>query len=308
MEALALQTMPFLDLLAGLRTGWANTLFSALTWLGDEITLLAVIIVFLWCVDKRRGFYIATVSFTGMVANQFLKLFCRVPRPWVLREDFQIVEAARGTAGDYSFPSGHTQASVGIFAGIAHWTDKKWLRAVCIALAVIVPFSRMYLGVHTPLDIAAAAVVALALVFALKPVFQRGDPNGIRRVLIAQAVLSALALLLAAVLIRPEEMDPVNLNNSMKSLATLCGASVGLVCSFEADVRWLHYDTRTAAWWGQALKLILGMVIVIALREGGKAVFGKSLVVYGVLHFVLVVFAGIVWPMTFKWFAKLGKK
>ena len=80
--------------------------------------------------------------------------------------------------------------------------------------------------------------------------------------------------------------------------------NIQLVNGVSAD----SFDPGGTVSLGQALKLILGMVIVIALREGGKAVFGKSLVVYGVLHFVLVVFAGIVWPMTFKWFAKLGKK
>ena len=37
------------------------------------------------------------------------------------------------------------------------------LIGVCIALIVLVPFSRMYLGVHTPLDVGVAFLMAAAL-------------------------------------------------------------------------------------------------------------------------------------------------
>ena len=49
-----------------------------------------------------------TVGFFGTLVNQFLKLVCRVPRPWVRDPNFTIVEAARADATGYSFPSGHT--------------------------------------------------------------------------------------------------------------------------------------------------------------------------------------------------------
>ena len=46
------------------------------------------------------------------------------------------------------------------------------MRGVCIALIVLVPFSRMYLGVHTPLDVGVAFLMAAALLAALYPAFR----------------------------------------------------------------------------------------------------------------------------------------
>ena len=46
------------------------------------------------------------------------------------------------------------------------------MRIVCAVLMVLVPFSRMYLGVHTPLDVGVSFVLALALAAALYPAFR----------------------------------------------------------------------------------------------------------------------------------------
>ena len=101
--------MDFLRLLAAGRCGALDTFFSGLTYFGSEIAFMAAALLIFWCVDKRQGYYVFLVGALGTVCNQFLKLAFRIPRPWVLDPDFQIVEAARADATGYSFPSGHTQ-------------------------------------------------------------------------------------------------------------------------------------------------------------------------------------------------------
>ena len=88
--------MKLLYLLESLRTPAGDWLMSGITHLGGETAFLAVAIFIFWCVDKHEGYYLLTVGFLGTVLNQFLKLLCRIPRPWVLDPDFQIIEAARG--------------------------------------------------------------------------------------------------------------------------------------------------------------------------------------------------------------------
>lgn len=145
--------MKLLYLLESLRTPAGDWLMSGITHLGGETAFLAVAIFIFWCVDKHEGYYLLTVGFLGTVLNQFLKLLCRIPRPWVLDPDFTIVESSRAEATGYSFPSGHTQNAVGTFGGIARATKRHCLRWVCVVIFVLVSFSRMYLGVHTPLDV-----------------------------------------------------------------------------------------------------------------------------------------------------------
>ena len=135
--------MAFLHFLEDLRFPVMDEIMLFITTFGEETVFLVVAMIVFWCMDKHRGYYLLTVGFLGMVANQFLKLVCRVPRPWVQDPSFTILEQAREAASGYSFPSGHTQSSVGVFGCLAYTARRRWWRAVCIALCVLVPFSRM---------------------------------------------------------------------------------------------------------------------------------------------------------------------
>ena len=86
--------MGFLYILEDMRIPVLNAFMLLITQLGDEITFLVIALILFWCVDKRRGYYILAVGFLGTLANQFMKLFFRIPRPWVLDENFTILEKA----------------------------------------------------------------------------------------------------------------------------------------------------------------------------------------------------------------------
>lgn len=164
--------MEFLRFLEGIRTPFMDTLMSLITQLGDELFFMVIAITMFWCIDKRRGYYLLSVGFLGTVLNQFLKLVFRVPRPWVLDPNFTIVESAREAATGYSFPSGHTQNAVGTFGGVARSAKKRWVQIICVIILLLVSFSRMYLGVHTPKDVGVSFVIAVILLLALYPVFR----------------------------------------------------------------------------------------------------------------------------------------
>ena len=144
-----------------------DAFMSLVTHLGEETFFMIGALFVFWCVDKRKGYYLLSIGFVGVLVNQWLKIICRVPRPWVRDPDFTIVESARAEAAGYSFPSGHTQTAVGFFGGVARFAGRLWLRVACLAAAVLVPVSRMYLGVHTPADVGVAFATAAVLVFVL---------------------------------------------------------------------------------------------------------------------------------------------
>ena len=154
--------MGVLYALESIRTPALDKIMSVITLLGGELFFMVIAVAVFWCVSKREGYYLMIVGFFGTVINQFLKILCCVPRPWVKDPGFTIVESARAEATGYSFPSGHTQNAVATYGGMARYTNKTWLRVLLIVLTVLVAFSRMYLGVHTPLDVGVAAVLAVA--------------------------------------------------------------------------------------------------------------------------------------------------
>ena len=108
--------MEFLYTLENIRIPVLNEFMLAITTMGEETAFLVIALVLFWCVDKYIGYYTLSVGFVGTIANQFMKLWFRIPRPWELDSNFTILEQAREGATGYSFPSGHTQSAVGTFA------------------------------------------------------------------------------------------------------------------------------------------------------------------------------------------------
>ena len=303
--------MDFLYVLQKIRVPGLNELMLAVTELGGEMPFLVIALIVFWCVDKRRGYYVLSVGFLGTLTNQFMKLWFRIPRPWVLDPNFTILEQAREAASGYSFPSGHTQNAVGTFGALVVTTKTKLVRYIALALAVLVPFSRMYVGVHTPADVLVAAAIAVCFLLALRPVVFDWDGKYIPILLIAMTALAAAFLCFVEFWPFPADIDPHNLESGIKNAYTLAGSLTGLIIVYFVDEKYLRFDTK-AVWWAQIVKVALGLLAVLAIKSGLKtpidALCGGHMVARAIRYFLIVIMAGIVWPLTFKWFSKLGRK
>ena len=302
--------MDFLYLLEKIRVPVLNEFMLAITTLGEETAFLVIAMILFWCVDKYVGYYTLSVGFIGTLANQFLKLWFRIPRPWVLDENFTILEQAREAASGYSFPSGHTQSAVGTFGSIAYISKNKKIAVIAIIVAALVAFSRMYIGVHTPLDVGVSVLIAIALILALKPVvFSNGHKN-LPVLLGAMLIFAAVFMAFVKLYPFPAEIDPHNYESGVKNAFTLTGALLGLVAVYIVDEKWLNFNTK-AVWWAQVLKVVIGLVVVLIVKSGTKGLlnmlFGEG-IGRSVRYFLVVVVAGIVWPLSFRWFSKLGNK
>lgn len=303
----------FLRALEALRTPFFDALLGIVTYLGHEMVYLAAGVIVYWCLSKKWGYYLLCVGGLGTVTSQFAKIACRVPRPWVKYPDFTIVENARAAATGYSFPSGHGTSIVGTFGCWARITKKKWLRAACIALILVVGFSRLYLGVHYPSDVIVAQVGSAVFVLALYPIFDKSDERpGL--IFVAIGALTALALGLVfytELYAFPADTDPVNLAEAVKNSWSLFGSGLGMLLSLWLDRRYIRYELK-AVWWAQILKVAIGLGILLGIKEGLKpvlgALFGDALFTNAIRYFFVVIFAGCVWPLTFRWFARLGNK
>ena len=141
---------------------------SLMDWLMPKITVLGnggivwiIIAVCLTLTKKHRkaGFLVLIGMLLGLIiGNGILKNVVARSRPCWINKDWQMLISI---PKDYSFPSGHTQASV-IAATILTLYKKKW-GIVVIPLTVIIAFSRLYLYVHFPTDVLGGALLGLTI-------------------------------------------------------------------------------------------------------------------------------------------------
>ena len=306
--------MEFLKALESIRNPFFDWFFSLITHIGDETVFLAVAILVFWCVSKREGFYLLVTGFVGTIVNGLLKLFYRVPRPWVKDPTFKPVESAIERATGYSFPSGHTQNVTGTFGAIAMFT-KRWIaRGLFILVILLVAFSRMYLGVHTPLDVLTSLGIGAVLVFALRPLFKNDErfEKFMPYVIMGVLLLTTAFMLYFPITRETVAHDAANLESGLENAYTLAGCAIGLAIVYFADVAYVKFDTR-ATWYVQIIKFAVGLGLVILIKEGLRNpliyICGENEYIARMIRYLLVVvFAGIIWPFFFRYLTRIKSK
>lgn len=303
--------MGFLYWLEGLRMPVLNEFMLAVTTLGEETAFLIIALIFFWCVDKKKGYLIMSVGFLGTMLNQFMKLWFRVPRPWVLDENFTILEQAREAASGYSFPSGHTTSAVGTFGSIAASSKRRKVRVWSITLAVLVGLSRMYIGVHTPADVLVGGLTSVILIIILRNSILSGSEKGMKVILGLMIAVALGQLIFVEYYPFPSDVDAHNLQSGVKNAYTMIGCIIGAAIVYTVDIKYLDFQTK-AVWWAQILKAVLGLVLVLLVKEGLRSpldtLFAGHMIARSVRYFAIILVAGIVWPMSFNWFSRLGRK
>ena len=133
-----------------------------ITQFGSALLLIILTVVLAIIIkDKKISFSIfLNLILVGLI-NQILKHIVQRPRP----TEYRIIDEK-----GYSFPSGHSMASVAFYGFLIYLIYKniknKYLKYILIALlfALImsIGISRIYLGVHYPSDVIAGFLVAIS--------------------------------------------------------------------------------------------------------------------------------------------------
>ncbi len=303
--------MDMLRGIAEIRNPALDFFFETITHLGEETVFLVISIIFFWCIDKREGYFILLTGLLGTLVNQAAKLAFRIPRPWVIDESFQPVGNSKIEATGYSFPSGHTQSITTTLGAPAAYKPKKWKTVALVSLILIVAFSRMYLGVHTLLDVSVSLIIGFGLVLGMRKLFESEErfKKALPFIVLAATVMS-VGLLVFVLLVKGDTtLDPDNFGSALKQACTLLGCTMGLIAVWFVDTRYTDFKTD-GKWYAQVIKAAIGFAIVLAIKSGLSTpltlLFGGNEFAARILrYFLIVVFAGIVWPLTFKWFSNL---
>ena len=252
-------------------------LFKFFTFTGDETFYLLLLPLVYWCIDRDAGLRLAILFLVCAYFNGLAKVLLKQPRPFVYDPSARALVHAEG----YGLPSGHTQNTVALWGFLAAHYRRAWLIALAAVMILMVPLSRVYLGVHFPTDLAGGyllGLLCLVLFFILeKPV----------RAWLSQRPLiirAGLALLLPAVLaLAFPARDPQGVTTS----AALCGLCLGAL----AEQRRVGFQT-SGAFWKRCLRFLLGLVVVAVFYVGLKFAF-KNLEPAALFRFIRYTLVGL---------------
>lgn len=250
-----------LEFLAWLQTWRFSVLdyiFLVFTLLGVEYFYLLVVSIMYWCINRKASFRIGCIFILSMFINDTLKNLFHSPRP----AGPGLQPLFGWTAGGYSFPSGHAQGAATFWGALARISGRKPLIWVAAVMIFLVSFSRLYLGVHYPVDVVVGIVIGLAAAWLLYHPSAWWEKflqalNGIGVVL---ASCSPLLLLFI-------NHEPI----AMKTMGALCGFSLGHVLTEKRGGL-----SHTATFGKQVAKVLLGILCTAALYVAPKLLLPES--------------------------------
>lgn len=240
---------------ASIRNSFLNILFEGITMFGEEELLIVMITFIYWNISKRRGYAICLSLMSSASIMGVLKAIVRFPRPWVLIEGFEPLR--QGTATGYSFPSGHTTNATSAFTSFALLFKKRWVKIFSIIMIVLVPISRLYLGVHWPTDVIAGTIIGVGCsLFILDRFLRKYDnkPGSIKDAAIfgaiAFAVMVVLSILLMLGKVDATAFEDLNLTFAMLS---------GVLGGYAMERSTTNFRIKKGHWKLKILRYIIGI-------------------------------------------------
>jgi membrane-associated phospholipid phosphatase len=255
---------------------WSPTFdlpFHSISWLGSEGFFLLMLPWLYWCVDRRLGLRMGLLLMVSFYLNVLSKEWLQQPRPFAYDPRVRPLEQAGGGG----LPSGHAQVTVVFWGYLATQLQRPWLWGVTTLLLILIPLSRMYLGVHFPTDILGGYMLGTLLLI----LFLQGAPTFERKLLqYGLAWRHGLAVGAPLLLILGSGGSPYGVTTG----AVLMGIGYGAIL----ERHWVAFDSNGSRW-QKAVRFLLGMVVLTALWYGLRVAFAGLYpdVLFRILHYGL---------------------
>ena len=140
-------------------------IFITISNLITDIPLVITLCVIYWCINKEKGIKIGFILLNGMQFNFIIKDIFKVERPYV--KNSKIINKDIEYGYGYSFPSNHSQISSSFLFSFARYFSISKVFIPSLILVLMICFSRVYLGVHSILDVSVGFILGITFVKVL---------------------------------------------------------------------------------------------------------------------------------------------
>ena len=261
-----------------------DTVFQLVTMTGEENFYILVAAIIFWCVNKKFGYKLGFALLTGTIINTTLKDLLNLPRPIGSPGIRSLrVETATGQA----FPSGHTQGAAILWVSAIMQVRKKWMCITGIIVILLVGCSRLYLGVHWPIDIIGGIVIGTIWVFISNYIFEYAEIT--KKAWILMVII--IPMLIGMIFLREKAYYTIS--------GTVCAFFIGYIL----ETKYVKYDVRNSMV-KQIIKLVVGLVVLIALKIILKEMFPNSIVSDFFRYFLIGLWITVGAPYIFKRFIR----
>ncbi len=226
-----------------------DKLFMGITWLGNADFYLLSIPILYWCFEKKFAFKLGMVFLLSAYINDLLKTIFATERPTA--DLVRVLYPESG--GGYSFPSGHSQNSA-VFWGACAWQIRKaWAWIVAAILVFLIGISRLYLGVHWPIDVLGGWIIGIVILgiyilYDAKIIYRKAFDKAIPQIIFVLAIGTVLYF--------------INIDDTT---VRVVGVFVGLAIGYILEEKYIDFEPRSV-WWYQIVKLIVGVVVLLAIK------------------------------------------
>lgn len=228
--------------------------FSVITLAGDELIFIVLLSFVFFAVNKTYAKKLIYGFMISSYINELFKIAFQDPRPATNLVDGIPVEEG------YGFPSGHTQLSVS-FWGYTMLSQKHHPRAkviwiVCISMLVLVPISRLIIGVHDLQDVVGGYIIGFLLLVGymlLEPKISRVKIKLSVKIMVGVAIW--FTVWVAGILIFPVDAEGFGLS---------CGLLIGISIGMPLELKLVDYRPEKL----KPVQRILAGLIGVAITMG----------------------------------------
>jgi len=242
--------MDIINFLQSFQSDGLTAFFKFITFFGNEEFYIMVLPLFFWLWDKEKALKLMLILLPSLLLNFYFKEIFHTARPMGVALIEQL---------GFAFPSGHAQGSTTLWLMLVLLVRPKWMNVLAVIMIILVSVSRLYLGVHYPIDILGGILIGAVIVF----VYHKFLYDAFKNIITAKTAIG-IASMVTIMILFFTILYPAD--DAITLLAVMWGFAMVIIFT---DV--LDTSAPSSFLW-KLIMLIVGVVVVVLIWKGLKIV------------------------------------